>query len=293
MKFKKILASVVSSLFLFSCLTVPITVNADKAIGDEYPMEGIDFSKTEIKPQLSVNRIEIPLNIAKDNPNQTVELKISNCSSSDSYNGVYGLGVHLKFDRRLEILKSNNRYSEDEEMVLLDLKEPNTLFLVSFPVWDGETWRFHVKLPSDIQVGDIYPISIMYKKNENATDMCIDKDKSNNAMEAWAFTQGVEHGYIRITNNDPTYILKNSDSRLGDPNGDGVINAVDASTILTYYANISTNKAGGLDEAQKTAADVDKNGVINAVDASIVLSYYAYTSTTKEPESFTDYLAKA
>ena len=69
---------------------------------------------------------------------------------------------------------------------------------------------------------------------------------------------------------------------LGDINNDGKINAVDASTVLTYYANISTNKDGGLTEAQKKAADIDNNGDINAVDASYILSYYAYTSTTKE-----------
>lgn len=69
---------------------------------------------------------------------------------------------------------------------------------------------------------------------------------------------------------------------LGDVNNDGKVNAVDASTVLTYYANISTNKDGGFSEAQKKSADVDNNGDINAVDASYILSYYAYTSTTKE-----------
>ena len=69
---------------------------------------------------------------------------------------------------------------------------------------------------------------------------------------------------------------------MGDVNNDGKVNAVDASTVLTYYANISTNKDGGFTEAQKKAADLDNNGDVNAVDASYILSYYAYTSTTKE-----------
>jgi hypothetical protein len=72
------------------------------------------------------------------------------------------------------------------------------------------------------------------------------------------------------------------ENALGDVNNDGKINAVDASTVLTYYAMVSVNKDGGFDEAQKKAADVDNNEVINAVDASHILSYYAYTSTTKE-----------
>lgn len=69
---------------------------------------------------------------------------------------------------------------------------------------------------------------------------------------------------------------------LGDVNNDGQINAVDASTVLSYYAMISTNKDGGFDENQMAAADVNHDGQINAVDASCILSYYAYVSTTKE-----------
>jgi hypothetical protein len=61
-----------------------------------------------------------------------------------------------------------------------------------------------------------------------------------------------------------------------------LINAVDASTTLTYYAMISTNKDGGFDDTQKAAADVNFDGAINAIDASCILSYYAYISTTKE-----------
>ncbi len=69
---------------------------------------------------------------------------------------------------------------------------------------------------------------------------------------------------------------------LGDVNGDSQINAVDASSVLSYYAMISTNQDGGYNDKQKTAADVNHDGQINAVDASCILSYYAYVSTTKE-----------
>ena len=79
----------------------------------------------------------------------------------------------------------------------------------------------------------------------------------------------------------------------GDVNGDGNINAVDASTVLAYYAMISTNKDGGFSNAQKAAADVNHDGLINAVDASCILSYYAYVSTTKEEIlSLEEYLKK-
>lgn len=72
------------------------------------------------------------------------------------------------------------------------------------------------------------------------------------------------------------------DYSLGDVNNDGHINAVDASSVLSYYAMISTNKNGDFDDKQKSAADVNNDGSINAVDASCILSYYAYVSTTKD-----------
>ena len=61
-----------------------------------------------------------------------------------------------------------------------------------------------------------------------------------------------------------------------------IIDAVDASKVLAYYARISTKQEGGFDESQKQAADVNCDGIIDAVDASKILAYYAYLSTTKE-----------
>ena len=69
---------------------------------------------------------------------------------------------------------------------------------------------------------------------------------------------------------------------LGDINADGDINAVDASSVLAYYASTSTNQAGGYNDEQKLNADVNHDRLINAVDASNILAYYAYASTTKE-----------
>lgn len=69
---------------------------------------------------------------------------------------------------------------------------------------------------------------------------------------------------------------------LGDVNNDGQINAVDASSVLSYYAMISTNKDGGFDDNQIAAADVNNDGQVNAVDASSILAYYAYASTARE-----------
>ncbi len=80
---------------------------------------------------------------------------------------------------------------------------------------------------------------------------------------------------------------------LGDVNADGYINAVDASSVLAYYARISTNQIGEYTEDQKLSADVNHDKMINAVDASNILAYYAYISTTKEDiMSMEEYMKK-
>ncbi|MBO7364439.1 MAG: leucine-rich repeat domain-containing protein, partial [Lachnospiraceae bacterium] len=67
--------------------------------------------------------------------------------------------------------------------------------------------------------------------------------------------------------------------KLGDVNSDGLIDAVDASMVLSEYAKVSSNINGSFSDNQKKAADVDANSFIDAVDASKILSYYAYVSS--------------
>ncbi|MBP5578457.1 MAG: hypothetical protein J6X56_03090 [Ruminococcus sp.] len=82
----------------------------------------------------------------------------------------------------------------------------------------------------------------------------------------------------------------------GDVNGDGEINAVDASLILKEYTLLSGDThTGNFSEAQSRAADIDENNLVDAVDASRILSYYAYVSTISEgtsPESIKDHAVK-
>lgn len=70
-----------------------------------------------------------------------------------------------------------------------------------------------------------------------------------------------------------------SEYPLGDINENGIVDAVDASMILAYYARISTGEDGEFSAGQRFAADLDKDGYIDAVDASKILSYYSYAST--------------
>lgn len=65
----------------------------------------------------------------------------------------------------------------------------------------------------------------------------------------------------------------------GDINGDGFVDAVDASLILAEYAALSTDGISTFSDLQKVSADINKDGLTDACDASLVLAFYAYLST--------------
>ena len=68
---------------------------------------------------------------------------------------------------------------------------------------------------------------------------------------------------------------------VGDVNCDGLVDACDASLVLSHYALISTGQSGH--DLDIDVADVNRDGLIDAVDASQILAYYAALSTGQTP----------
>lgn len=73
--------------------------------------------------------------------------------------------------------------------------------------------------------------------------------------------------------------IKPQDFTTGDINGDGIIDANDASEILTYYTEISADTEKILNDRVKALSDVNSDGIVDSADASIILSFYSYIST--------------
>ena len=76
---------------------------------------------------------------------------------------------------------------------------------------------------------------------------------------------------------------------LGDPSGDGIINAVDASYILEIYSNLSVELEYLTDDIL-AVCDVNKDGAVNAMDASYVLSYYVDSSNISADVTLENYI---
>ena len=75
-----------------------------------------------------------------------------------------------------------------------------------------------------------------------------------------------------ITAVDETEFVK------GDANLNGIVDAVDASLILTHYAQISAGKNGIIKNEALKYCDFNEDGVVDGRDASAVLSEYAQKS---------------
>ncbi len=76
---------------------------------------------------------------------------------------------------------------------------------------------------------------------------------------------------------------------LGDVNGDGWVDARDASYILIEAAEVGSGADSTLSEAQRGSANVNARGEIDANDAALVLLYAA--ATGHEPVTFEDFIA--
>lgn len=86
-----------------------------------------------------------------------------------------------------------------------------------------------------------------------------------------------------------TYCAEENLSK-GDVNGDGLIDAVDASLILAEYSALSTNGISAFSDLQKVSADINKDGLTDACDSSLILSFYSYLSTNGSETDIEEWL---
>lgn len=78
-----------------------------------------------------------------------------------------------------------------------------------------------------------------------------------------------------------------------DVNGNGEVDAADASLILQAVSDLGAGRDTGLTQAQLLAADADMDGEITAMDAALVLEYISAVGVgqfTDTPENWTAFL---
>ncbi len=81
-----------------------------------------------------------------------------------------------------------------------------------------------------------------------------------------------------------------TDYSIGDTDGDGVVNAMDAAAILVNAAAIAVNNDSSFTTQQFYAADTNNDGVLNASDAAPILVFSAATATGEVPNDFAAFM---
>ncbi|EWM52387.1 dockerin type I domain-containing protein [Ruminococcus flavefaciens] len=203
-----------------------------------------------------------------------------------------------------DLLESNDRndfnkknyYDYDFEKMTSDLKMPEKYYKFHAEKNDF-SYGYHYENDAD---GNTKQIFQKYAAIFVEPDPSVANERSlarlYQLIYVWTQQNPIVYGGTTMISGpapDSPVVIETPDT-LGDVNSDGYINAVDASSVLSYYARISTNQEGGYDALQKLNADVNQDRSINAIDASNILAYYAYASTTKEDiVSLEAYMKKA
>ena len=338
MKLARLLEAAVAAYFIVSANFLPHFAVADKAMGDPYVLEDINPLDSPLKPTLSLSRLELTLEEAKAEPVRTMNMTIKGAN-----NKYAPTALHINYDERLSLIMDGDFCAERGKAIAkLDdvqfISGPHSFCLVTAGSTDsgkdGIMWSFTFKLPDDIKEGDIFPVCIEYRQKELTNDLFtnINNDRTGQLMEAWIFTNGIQHGFIKIKESDdataknetattsaitmpsttsrttttttttttsttttvtttqPVTTVSQPVYMLGDPTGNGIIDAVDSSYVLGAYARFSIGEESP-DEKCLATCDVTKDGLVDAVDASKILSYYAYTSASRARKSFEEFLA--
>lgn len=152
-------------------------------------------------------------------------------------------------------------------------------YFIENPECYTKAWAENINIYGDINEDGVvdmadadYILSGEYSKSIN----------SNVQQVEYTLTDGtVIHSGEEFSSYLDSYI--NSDSNLGDVNHDGLIDSVDVTMILEYFANMATGKSNVYTEEElenfQKYGDVLNDGVVNPIDASWVLSKYAELAT--------------
>ncbi|MDE5584546.1 MAG: hypothetical protein K2J08_12690 [Ruminococcus sp.] len=304
---KKKFLSILTSAVMAMSLT-PLSLNVYAGTTADNGFSETEISESETKPKIFIDNLSIYSD--KATAGMTVPVNIIVTGASNKYAST---GLHVFYDERLTLAEKSDGspniisgsaigaleydFTELDSGIFLTTSGKENTGL------DGQMWTIFFTLPEDMQTGDKFPITIEYVEEDTFTNA--ENDKNGQLMGAYLFTQGISDGSISITdpptNTSPVYTYATLTTRptapnpntttttttttvtppeqkplytLGDTNGDGIVDAKDASLILEEYSRRSTGNVGILTENQLKISDVNSDGVADAIDASKILWTY-------------------
>ncbi|MBQ8296788.1 MAG: hypothetical protein IJX77_03295 [Ruminococcus sp.] len=85
--------------------------------------------------------------------------------------------------------------------------------------------------------------------------------------------------YPDLTSEEPEPDEPEAEYKTGDIDGNSSVDSLDASEMLSLYAEQQIASDYMLSESQLACGDVNKDGHVDSLDASDILSYYSYVQT--------------
>lgn len=184
--------------------TAIVAASAHVSASQEKALKQSDFDRSAIKPVIDVTKEVISLDEAQASPTRKVTVKLSGGTSCE-----WGtLGLHVYYDKRTstslnpfgapDVKKGvgtsymNLNVQDDPTAVDQDM---NGFFVAAASAgnngMDGDLFTFDINLPADVAEGDVFPIDIIYKSNNNCEDLFLDASRKNKAMQGYLFTRGI------------------------------------------------------------------------------------------------------
>lgn len=139
-------------------------------------------------------------------------------------------------------------------------------YKVSIEITGGEYNITSSAFVDEITVPDVNDNPDSYV--EYVYNFTIDGEKSDN-----------EWDIVSQKGNEKNIAVHLNSITMGDVNGNGIVDATDASLVLAEYSLLSTGDDSAFNSRQNLQADVNHDDIINANDASKILEYYSKNST--------------
>lgn len=107
------------------------------------------------------------------------------------------------------------------------------------------------------------------------------------------YTVAIGRMHIEVDITRPPVVLP--EFPFPDINGDGIVDARDASLVMDAWTNISTGQPSGLTPEQEDLADANRDGILDGRDASLILTFYTKSSVgqyTDDQAGWTQYMTE-
>ena len=125
-----------------------------------------------------------------------------------------------------------------------------------------------------------------YKTESNTVDITSSCTATpSNLKEAFYTSDSAQIDIVPMGDDKPlySYVIYCCDF-LGDVDNNGTVDSIDASAVLTYYANNAASASFTENADFKKRADVNMDNNVDARDASLILKFYALASVEDNTE---------